>query len=82
VNPTHELGGYYRSAANFTLLAVPKGGHLLPANNIDATISFLADYVEKGALICHKTDGNKCNFDNGKLSDLMKGCNGQGTFDN
>jgi hypothetical protein len=33
-NNTFEVGGYYRSTGNFTLLTVPKSGHFVPTTQL------------------------------------------------
>ena len=41
-----QVGGYYKSEGNFTLLAVPKAGHFIPADNYEASKAYLDDYVK------------------------------------
>ena len=70
------IGGYYREGVNskFTFLTVPKAGHYVPTSNLDASIAFLADYINNGRLTCKRTKGT-CNLAN---CQTMK-CNGHGT---
>jgi hypothetical protein len=41
-----QVGGYYKTEGNFTLLAVPKAGHFIPADNYEASKAYLDDYVK------------------------------------
>jgi len=41
---------------NFTLGAVPKSGHFMPANNYLTSKSIIDDYVNYGSLQCRYAD--------------------------
>lgn len=40
-----QIGGYYQTQANFTLLTVPKSGHFIPADIYSASKAYLDDYT-------------------------------------
>jgi len=73
-----KVGGYFAQEGNFTLLAVPKAGHFIPADYYDASKAFLDDYVEHGRLVCHSEEG--CSTVK-KRQAYLDNCSGHGTFD-
>ena len=75
---TLKVGGYFAQEGNFTLLAVPKSGHFMPADYYDASKAFMDDYVNHGKLICHSEEG--CSTIE-KRQAYMNNCSNHGSFD-
>lgn len=43
-----QVGGYFRSADNFTLVVTPKAGHMVPASQAVASMSYVSDLLTYG----------------------------------
>jgi hypothetical protein len=74
IDGSTQVGGYYQEEYSFTLLAVPKSGHFIPADNYYASKAYLDDIVANGKLTCH---AETCSVVD-KMCAAMNNCNGNG----
>lgn len=72
-----QYGGYFRQSTNFTLITVPKAGHMVPVTMEKDSGMFVSDLIQYGQLRC--PTNQTCKTFASEMCSYMNDCSGHGS---